>query len=272
MSWIIFGPQSSQFGLAATRVSGMSSAMKTPKLSVQLYSLRRETQADAAGTVRKVPGLGYDGIELAGDYGWSADQWRKTLDETGLAVVGAHLGLEVIEKDIANAVKFQKALGNSRVIVPALPKELHTPDGYRQAAGRLNAVAAKLKGEGFSTLYHNHAFEFTKLGDGSCGMTILLEAVDPALVKFEVDTYWVERGGEDARKFVADHAAQVGIIHAKELRKRDNADVPAGQGDVDFKNIIPMATKNQWPIVVEYEGENALESVRESAKYLRTLL
>jgi sugar phosphate isomerase/epimerase len=64
----------------------------------------------------------------------------------------------------------------------------------------------------------------------------------------------------------------VGWIHAKELRKSDDTDVPAGQGDVDFKTIIPLARQNGWPIVVECEGETAIAAVSEGAAYLRTLL
>jgi hypothetical protein len=31
--------------------------------------------ADSVGTFRRVPTFGYDSVELAGTYGWSADQW-----------------------------------------------------------------------------------------------------------------------------------------------------------------------------------------------------
>lgn len=246
--------------------------MKSPLLSIQLYSLRNETGIDPVGTVRQVPSLGFDGVELAGDYGLSSGEWRKLLDETGLAIVGAHIGLESMESDLAGHVAFQKALGNARLIVPSLPRTLQTTVGYQGGARRLNDLAAKLKDEGMTLSYHNHDFEFANLEGGTCGMSILIENTDPALVTFEVDTYWVERGGEDAAEFIGRHASRIGMIHAKELRKRDLTDVPAGQGDVDFKTIIPMARKNRWPIVVEYEGGNALEVVSESAGYLRTLL
>ena len=246
--------------------------MTTPKLSLQLYSLRRETSADAESTVRDVANLGYDGVELAGDYGWDVRKWCGMLDENGLAVVGAHVSLAALEHELAVLVEFHKAIGNTRLIVPSLPGELQTRIGYRDAAQRLTNVSRKLRDEGFSLLYHNHAFEFDRLDDGSRGMDILLNETDPADVQFEFDTYWLERGGEDARAFLEKHAARVGMIHAKELRKRDGADVPAGQGDVDFKAIIPLAIQREWPVVVEFEGENAVDAVRKSAAYLRGIL
>lgn len=225
------------------------------QLALQLYSLRPdiECRGNAESILRQVPSLGYDAIELAGTYGWSAEHWRKLLDETGLTIVGAHCQLDEA------AILFHRALGTPRLIVPSLPKGLD----YRQGAELLNQFGRK--GE-FAILYHNHAHEFA---DG--GMDILLAETDPKLVAFEVDTYWVERAGRNARDFIRQHADRVGMIHAKDCRKRDGADVPAGQGNVDFPAILALAQQRSWPVVVEYEGENALAAVAESARYLGTL-
>ena len=237
-------------------------------LAIQLHSLRRETATDAEGTVRRVPSLGFDGVELAGTYGWPAEKWSRFLRETKLHVVGAHVGLEALENEWEAQVAFQRAVQNHRLVVPAVPAQLRTPTGYREAAARLNALGKRATGEGFELLYHNHAFEFEKLTDGSCGIGTLLHEANPQLVRLEVDTYWVERGGCDSRAFIEQHAARIGTIHAKELRKQDNADVPAGQGDIDWKFIVPLARQNGWPLIVEYEGENAVPAVTESARYL----
>ena len=244
--------------------------MKHP-LALQLYSLRREATMDAEGTVRRVPSLGFEGVELAGTYGWPAEKWKQLLAETRLQVVAAHVGLEPLENEWPVHAEFQRAVQNRRIIVPALPERLRTLTGYREAAKRLNELGRRAKAEGFELLYHNHAFEFEKLADGSCGIDILLRETDPQLVRLEVDTYWVERGGRDSRAFIEQHGARIGTIHAKELRKRDNGDVPAGQGDIDWQFIIPLARKNGWPVIVEYEGHNAVAAVAESARYLSTL-
>ena len=240
-------------------------------LALQLYSIRREMTADSVGTFRQVPAMGYDCVELAGTYGWSAGQWLALLQETKLQVVGAHLGLPALEGNWGPETLFQRTLGNSWLIVPSLPKELQTTEGYRQAAKRLNALGKRAQGEGFRFGYHNHAFEFAPLPEGGCGMDILLRETDPANVAFEVDTYWVERGGRDARQFCEANRDRIGLVHAKELRKSDGADVPAGQGNVDFKAIIPQARQRGWQVVVEFEGESAVAAVTAGAKYLRGL-
>lgn len=240
-------------------------------LALQLYSLRRETALDPEATLRRVPSLGFDSVELAGTYGWPADQWKALLAETNLTVAGAHTGLEALQKQWTTHAGFAAAIGHTRLIVPWLAESFRTPEGYRAAAGQLNELGRRAQAEGLALLYHNHAFEFDRLADGSCGMEILLRETDPAVLRFEIDTYWVERAGRDCAAFIDQHAARIGMIHAKDLRKRDNANVPAGQGDVDFRAIVPWARQNGWPIVVEYEGDNALQAVTESARYLQTL-
>ena len=248
--------------------------MEPAPLFLQLYSLRRETSADAEGTLRLVRSLGYDGVELAGDYGWSADRWRELLDETRLAAVAAHAGLESLETALATRLDFCRALGISRLMVPALNKEFHTVAGYRDAARRLNAVGRTLQQEGFSLGYHNHAFEFDALepAGSPCGMDILLAETDAALVGFEFDTFWLEWAGRDAVEFIRRHESRVCLIHAKDLRKHDRQDVPAGQGDVDFHTLLPLCNANEWPVVLEYENDDAIEGVRQGAAFLRPLL
>jgi len=239
-------------------------------LALQLYSLRRETASDPEGIVRRVPSLGFDSVEIASTYGWSAEQWKKILVETKLRIVGAHVGLEALEKEWDALTAFHRAIGNQRLVVPSLPNNLRTAEGFSEAARRLTVLGKRAKSEAFALFYHNHAYEFTPVAGDRCGMDILLVETDPQLLSLEVDTYWVEHGGHNSREFIQQNAARIGMIHAKEFR-HDGRDVPAGQGDVDWKTIVPLARSQDWPIIVEYEADNALPAVAASARYLREL-
>jgi sugar phosphate isomerase/epimerase len=239
-------------------------------LALQLHSLRHEAAVNAEGVVRSVPSLGFDSVEIAGTYGWSADQWKNILAETELRIVSAHVGWEALEKEWDEQARFQRAIGNRRLVVPELPKDLQTPEGYSEAARRINTLGERAKSDGFAMFYHNHAYEFLPLSDDRCGMDILLAETDPQLLNLEVDTYWVERGGRNNREFIQQNVSRVGLLHAKEFR-RDGRDVPAGQGDVDWKVIVPLLRGRGCPIIVEYEADNAVEAVAASARYLREL-
>jgi sugar phosphate isomerase/epimerase len=246
-----------------------------PRLYLQLYSLRHETAVDAEGALRRVPSLGFDGVELASDYGWPFERWRALLDETGLEALSVMFGLDAMETGFAERVAFCRALGSNRLIVPGLPRDMLNPAGYREAARRLDALGREAAAEGFLFGYHNHAWElepFDGGGDGAgCGMDILLSETNPTTVYFEFDTYWLEFGGQDAAEFLRRNAARVFQIHAKDLRKIDRSDVPAGSGDVDFPAIVPLCLANEWPVILEYEVHDAIEAVRQGAAYLRSL-
>lgn len=245
--------------------------MDAPSLYLQLYSLRHETAADAAGVVRMVPSLGFDGLELASDFGWPVEQWRAILDETGLKLLSAMAGLDALESAWAERVTFYRALGCHRLVVPGIARSLMNPAGYREAARRLNALGAELKDNGFSLGFHNHAWELEPWATGGCGMDTLLAETDPALVGFEFDTHWLEFGGQPAVEFIRRQAKRTFAIHARDLRRRDRQEVPAGQGDVDFSSLLPLCASYEWPVILEYEAGNALEAVRCGAAHLREL-
>jgi sugar phosphate isomerase/epimerase len=150
-------------------------------LALQLHSLRHEAASDPEGIVRQVPSLGFDSIEIASTYGWTAEQWQKILTETKLGIVGAHVGLEALEKEWDALEAFHHVIGNQRLVVPSLPNSLRTTDGFSEAARRLAVLGKRAKSEGFALLYHNHAYEFAPVAGDRCGMDILLAETDPQL-------------------------------------------------------------------------------------------
>ena len=247
--------------------------MSRPPLYLQLHSLRHETAVDPEGVLRQVPGLGFDGVEIVDHYGWSAGKWRALLDETGLNVVAAHVALEALEGDLTAALVFFRALGTCQLVVTALPRAPQTAERYHGGARRLNAASQHLAAEGFSLAYHHHEFEFrwTEEPGGRNGLDILLAETDPTLVGFEFDTHWLEHAGQDALAFIRMHADRTRLIHAKDFRRRDGRDVPAGKGDVDFRALLPLCAARGWATVLEYEGDHALQSVRAGADFLRSL-
>ena len=60
------------------------------KLSIQLYSLRAESEKDFVGVLEYVAKLGFQGVEFAGYYGLSAEEIRAHLDRLGLVCSSTH--------------------------------------------------------------------------------------------------------------------------------------------------------------------------------------
>ena len=71
---------------------------------------------------------------------------------------------------------------------------------------RFQFVSATAQQAGIQFCYHNHNFEFTKYGDTTV-YEYFLKTLDPKLVKYEMDCFWVTHAGEDP---VSLHGASCG--------------------------------------------------------------
>jgi sugar phosphate isomerase/epimerase len=239
---------------------------------MQLYSLRKETATDPEGVLKRVRGLGYEAVELAGYYGWDAEKWKSVMRESNVAVIGAHESLDGLESNFDSLVEFHHEIGNRRLVVSSVPDSLRSFEGYQLAAARMNELGRKLKGEGFEgCCYHNHGFEFSPLPAGGTGMEILLQHTDPAFVHLEVDTFWVEWAGVPSGDFIEENAPRILMIHAKEFRKGTDGDIPIGEGQVPWRRIVPLATLHDWEVIAETENNTPEETLRKGAEYLRQL-
>ena len=65
--------------------------MKTLPVALQVFSVRDDAEKDFKGTMQRIKEMGYDGVELAGLYGHTAEQIRKMLDEVGIRAISAHI-------------------------------------------------------------------------------------------------------------------------------------------------------------------------------------
>jgi sugar phosphate isomerase/epimerase len=121
-------------------------------IALQLYSVRKDCEADFPATLKAVAAMGYEGVDFAGYYGYEAAAIRKMLDDLGLKVAGCHTGLNTLLGDeLKKTIEFNHILGNKFLIVPWIPEERRqTRDGWLQTAELFNEIAAQLKPEGWS--------------------------------------------------------------------------------------------------------------------------
>ena len=145
--------------------------------AIQVYSVREDAKADLRATLAKLKEMGYDGVEFAGLYGHTADEVKTMCEELGLVPVSAHVPYLDMVKDPEGVLGTYAAIGCKYVAVPYLNDELRPgtdkfPEVMKNIA-MLGEVANRL---GMTLLYHNHDFEFIKLG-GKYGLDTLYETV-----------------------------------------------------------------------------------------------
>ena len=131
--------------------------MKKWPIALQVYTVRDTAEQDFVGTMRAVKEMGYDGVELAGTYGMTAVEVKKILDEIGLKLVSAHVGLDLMEDDAV--LDDYAAAGLKYIAIPWLtgPK---TEEELNATMERIRNAGERCKARGMQMLYHNHDFEF----------------------------------------------------------------------------------------------------------------
>ena len=269
--------------------------MKFP-IALQLYTVREDLAADFEGTLRKVKALGYDGVEFAGLFGHSAKEVRALLDELQMTPVSAHVPFVDMMQNPDILADYAE-IGCEFVVIPYLTEE------YRPGQAKFAEVieGAKLLGEkanalGMKLCYHNHDFEFVKL-DGEYALDVLYREVPASLLQTQIDTCWVNVGGENPADYLRKYAGRAEIVHLKDFAGQksermyaligiddgaDNKDTgafefrPVGYGKQDFPAILAACEDAgaQWVVVEQDQpsmGKTAIECAGMSIEYLKTL-
>jgi len=257
--------------------------MARPGVSMQLIVYGGKQNKDLAGVLNEIGGIGYDAVETGGDL---VDLDRAVVKDTfvqaGLALSGIHSGYGSIP-DAAwqdKAIAFCKDMGSKYIICSGVAAgEGIQP--YIDTGAVFNVFGRKCQDAGLTFCYHNHAWEFQPL-DGGKGIHKLCEVTDPALVKLNMDVYWVTVGGEDPAAFIERYADRVGYYHFKDGPYTPTGSVAPGPyqftelgtGTVDLEGALNAALKHdaQWIVYEQDRSElDPGEASRISFEFLKTL-
>ena len=202
-------------------------------IAIQMYSIKDITKENYLNGFKLVSKLGFKNIELAGDYGLSANEFKAICDEYRLNVISAHIGGEDKTIDeIKEIIKYQSALGNNMVICPW--SDCKDLESTKQAAKSLKRMQDIYESEGFVFGYHNHGFEFNKV-DGDLRAIDIIAAEG---VKLQPDIHWVKVGGAEPLEFMKQYKEQIISLHFKEYGV-NNTNPEFGEGGIlDWQAIM----------------------------------
>ncbi len=266
-------------------------------IAVQLYSVRNEMQADMRGTLEKVKSLGYDGVEFAGLFGHDPAEIAALCREIGLVPISAHVPYVDMVADPDGVLSQYATIGCEYVAIPYLSTE-YRPGNEKWDEVPANAamLGGKAKELGMQLLYHNHDFEFLKLC-GKYALDILYETVPADLLATELDTCWVNVGGENPAAYIRKYAGRCPVVHLKDFYGEQDENMyeligldeskpkarpnkfefrPVGSGVQDMPAILSAAKESgaKW-VVVEQDnpsmGLTPFESIEKSINYLKSI-
>ncbi len=224
---------------------------RQPIVAAQLYTLRdhMKTPAEMAATLKRVRRIGYEAAQISGGGPIDPAELRKLMLAAGVEPIGAHVGLDAFRQDIRKVIADCKAWGIAYVAIPWLSHEAcKTAADWRKLFREFERHARRLRDEGLTLQYHNHMFEFQKIGvrNGKGGVTILemmMEAT--SLLQFELDIGWVVRGGHDPIGLVNRLKGRLDQVHLKDWGVLDNQPVwrAIGEGGINWPPIIKACLK-----------------------------
>jgi sugar phosphate isomerase/epimerase len=222
-------------------------------IAVQLYSVRKDAEADLAGVLAQIAKMGYDGVEFAGWYGHDAATIHKLLDDNGLKCAGAHIGIDTLLGDkFEESVAFHQTLGNIYLIVPGLGEQWRSStEAWKKTAETFNEIAAKLKPHGMYTGYHNHAIEFKPFeAGGELPWDTFFGNTDKDVI-MQFDTGNALHGGAKSLPFLERYPGRAVTVHLKEYDP-DNDKALVGEGKVPFEKVFEVCETTggtKWYIV-----------------------
>lgn len=211
------------------------------KIGIQLYSVRDLFEVDPPGTLKQLALIGYQEVELAGLGRRSAVEIKTALDKANIQAPSSHVPLENLGSNLSLAIDNAKILENKYLVCPWLDDGMRTIAGYRHAATLLNQAGDVARRSGITVAYHNHDFEFASLS-GTTGYDILLAETDPDAVKFEMDLYWIRKGGGNPLAYFEKWPGRFPLVHVKDMGPNGEM-VDVGAGVTDWVAIFSKASQ-----------------------------
>jgi sugar phosphate isomerase/epimerase len=253
-------------------------------IGLQLYTLRDALEQDAAGTIQQVAKIGYKDVEIYSLYGKSAAEFSKILKDNGITASSGHYLLPDVKNKWDQRVEEAGTLGLKYMVNAILmPEERTSFDDFKRLVDVFHKAGEAAYKVGIHFCYHNHNFEFTRYGD-TTAYEYFLNTLDPKLVKYEMDCFWVTHAGEDPVAYFKKYPGRFPLLHIKDMKDKPAPSheldaklglfAPVGKGTIDWKRIFAAARDGgmqHYYVEEDYCEQPPLEAVKLSYEYLSKL-
>ncbi len=257
----------------------LSAADKTKTIGFQSWIIREEIGKDFPGSLQMMAGLGYNSIEMCSPPSYANNGFgglqnltptglKRIINDAGMTCVSCHYQFEELKNNLQARVDFAKELGLTQMVVASFGlKGKPTMSDWKNAAVELNKIGEQSAKLGMQMCFHNHNTEFEKI-DGQLIYDVLLEQLDPTLVKMQFQV-WVVIAGYKAADYFRKYPGRFISAHLYDWSGNGQEQVPLGKGKLDWKEFFETAKASG---VKNYFVEMNMPMLKESAAYLRNIL
>jgi sugar phosphate isomerase/epimerase len=258
------------------------------KMGLQLFTVREPLTKDVAGTIKKIAGIGYEDCETYGYdpvqgkyYGLTAPAFKQLLAENNMVTTSGHYDFtkffdkpaDAIMRYTDQCIEGAHAVGHRYITWPWLDPAFRSLENFRLLSEKLNAIGERVNKAGLGFAYHNHDFEF-KDHDGENGYNIIMRETDPALVKLQMDLYWIMHSSKmSPSELFSRQPGRFVMWHIKDMDKISRDYSELGNGSIDFTVILPEASRAGLQYYYIEQGgnfaKNPIQSITDSAVYFK---
>src|SRR6266704_4899924 len=197
--------------LASLPLAARANPLGLP-IGCQTWPVRQSIAKDFPGTIKQLAAAGFQTIELCSPVGYadsgfaglakySAAELKRILGDAGVTCISSHFSIDELRAHQEDRIAWAKSLGLTQMIVPSLdgPKK-PTMDDVKRAADEYNKMGERSAKAGIQQGLHNEDFELSMV-DGKRTYDLLLDLLDPKLVKFQFQVSTISRGYDAAEYF-----------------------------------------------------------------------
>src|SRR5215472_15982153 len=243
--------QAAAFGLLSTGALKLHANPLGLPIGCQTWPVRDMIGKDFPGTIKTLADAGFSSIELCSPMGYAeygfgglskykGAEVKKIWNDAGVTCVSSHFGIEELRKNQDESITWAKDVGLRQMLVASLggPKK-PTMDDVKRAADEYNKMGEKAAVAGIQQGLHNEDFELSSV-DGKRTYDVLLELLDPKLVKFQFQVSSISRG-YDAAEYFTKYPGRFVSMHVQGWSAKTRKIMPVGQDTLDWKKIFTAA-------------------------------
>ncbi len=206
------------------------------KIGAQLYTLRDHAKDldSFSETLKKVADIGYEYVQISGTCAYDGEWLNKELKKNGLKTSLTHYSPDKIVSDTDWVVEEHKKFDCKYI---GIGWYALLDNGSEKFIETFAPAAKRIAESGLSLSYHNHDFEFAKGSSGKIFFDEIAEAFDPEVLKFTLDTFWVQAGGADPIEWIKKLRGRTPCVHLKDMSYGRKMAV-VGEGNMNFDGIL----------------------------------
>ena len=240
----------------------------------QTWPHREAMKKDLPGVMKELAELGVRQIELCSPIGYEdfaflpkAAELKRILADNGLGCVSSHFTMQELRGRQPACIAWAKEMGITQMITASLggPKN-PTMDDVKKAADEYNKIAAAAAAAGMQQGLHNEGFEISTV-DGKRTYDVLLERLDPKLVKFQFQMSTI-RDGFVAADYFTKYPGRFFSMHLQDWNPETRTTVAVGKGSIDWKKTFAAAKTGG---VKNYFVEQNMDMTKDGVAFLKTL-